>query len=30
MFIPQDPSKGYYATYNENVKKLAWYAAVGY
>ena len=30
MFIPQDPTKGYYATYNENVKKLAWYAAVGY
>ena len=30
VFIPQDPSKGYYATYNENVKKLAWYAAVGY
>ena len=30
MFIPQDPTKGYYAGYNENIKKLAWYAAVGH
>jgi hypothetical protein len=28
LFVPQDPSKGNYAIYNSNVKKLTWYAAV--
>jgi hypothetical protein len=28
MFIPQATTKGNYAVYNENIKKLAWYSAV--
>ena len=28
MFVPQDPSKGSYARYNQNIKKLQWYGAV--
>ena len=27
MFVPQDPAKGNYAKYNEDIKKMAWYAA---
>lgn len=27
MFVPQDPAKGNYAQYNEDIKKMAWYAA---
>ena len=27
MFIPQDPTKGNYAKYNEDIKFMAWYAA---
>ena len=28
VFVPQDPAKGNYAKYNEDIKKMAWYAAV--
>jgi hypothetical protein len=28
MFVNQDPAKGNYAKYNEDIKKMAWYAAV--
>ena len=27
MFVPQDPAKGNYAKYNEDIKLMAWYAA---
>jgi hypothetical protein len=27
MFVPQDPDKGDYAQYNEDIKQMAWYAA---
>ena len=27
MFVPQDPAKGDYAQYNEDIKHMAWYAA---
>ena len=27
MFVPQDPSRGNYAQFNEDIKKMAWYAA---
>lgn len=27
MFVPQDPSTGDYARYNEQIKQLEWYAA---
>lgn len=29
MFVPQDPAKGYYVQYNEDIKKLSWYRTVG-
>ena len=28
MFVPQDPSKGNYANFNQEIRKLAWYHAV--
>ena len=28
MFVPQNPAKGNYAKYNEDIKKMAWYGAV--
>ena len=28
MFVPQNPAKGDYATYNEDIKQLAWWNAV--
>ena len=28
MFVPQNPAKGDYATYNEDIKQLAWRNAV--
>lgn len=28
MFVPQDPSKGDYATYNQDIRKLSWYRTV--
>ena len=27
MFVPQDPSRGNYAQFNEDIKKMEWYAA---
>ena len=27
MFVPQDPSRGNYARFNEDIKKMEWYAA---
>lgn len=27
MFVPQDPSRGKYARFNEDIKKMEWYAA---
>lgn len=27
MFVPQDPDKGDYSQYNEDIKQMAWYAA---
>ena len=27
MFVPQDPTKGNYARFNEDIKKMEWYAA---
>lgn len=27
MFVPQDPSRGNYAKYNEDIKQMEWYAA---
>lgn len=29
MFVSQNPSSGYYAQYNEDIKQMAWYGAVG-
>lgn len=29
MFVPQNPSKGNYAKYNEDIRRLEWYNAVG-
>ena len=29
MFVKQDPAKGYYAKYNEDIKQLSWYNAAG-
>ena len=29
MFVSQDPSRGNYAHYNEDIKQMAWYGAVG-
>ena len=29
MFVSQDPSRGNYARYNEDIKQMAWYEAVG-
>ena len=29
MFVSQDPSRGNYKHYNEDIKQLAWYDAVG-
>lgn len=28
MFVPQDPALGYYAKYNEDIKRFSWYKAV--
>jgi hypothetical protein len=28
MFVPQDPSKGNYANFNQEIRKLAWYHAI--
>ena len=28
MFVSQDPAKGYYATWNEDIKKTAWWKAM--
>ena len=28
MFVPQDPAKGNYAKYNEDIKELEWYRAI--
>ena len=30
MFIPQDPDKGNYAQYNEDIKQMQWYNAITY
>ena len=30
MFVPQDPSRGYYAQYNEDIKQFEWYAATNF
>ena len=27
MFVPLDPTKGNYARFNEDIKKMEWYAA---
>lgn len=29
MFVPQDPTAGNYAKYNQDIKKMSWYEAVG-
>ena len=29
MFVPQDPTTGYYSALNEKIKELSWYYAVG-
>ncbi len=28
MFVPQNPSKGYYARFNEDIKQMEWHQVV--
>ena len=29
MYVPQDPSKGYYSQFNEDIKFFEWFNAAG-